>query len=229
MLNISKRLKIIAGLVPVGSAVADIGADHGYLSVYLVNNNISVKVYACDINLLPLENAKRTASEYLKYTDRMELRLCDGLSGIKKGETDAAVIAGMGAQVICGIIDRCEFVKDKNYTLILQPMTSPEILRKYLTENGFCIQTEIAICENRKLYSIIKAKFDGEKRTVPESFYYIGRLDMREDVSAQYIKKQYMRFKKCAQSLENNEKETELYMYYKKIADEIGAAAGFDC
>ena len=120
MYTISQRLKEIAGLVTVGSRVADIGADHGYLSIYLVKEGIASFVYTCDIGEGPLNNARRNIEK--SGVKNIELRLCDGLDGIDPESVDTVIIAGMGGDVISGIIERVPWIKAKNYTLILQPM-----------------------------------------------------------------------------------------------------------
>lgn len=123
MITLSKRLDVIARSVPVGSNAVDVGADHGYLAIYLKKSGIAKKVIACDINQLPLNNAKENA---LKYDADIELVLSDGLEKIDPAFAETIIIAGMGAEVICGIIGRAEWLKDTSKTLILQPMNSPE-------------------------------------------------------------------------------------------------------
>lgn len=223
--KISERLKKIAGLVPENAKVADIGADHGYLSVFLAESGKAQRVYACDIKEKPLENARKSVSES-NAGFLIELRLCDGLKGVSKDEIDTAVIAGMGAEAIVRIISECEWIKSEKYTLILQPMTSPEILRKYLAENGFEILSECAVEENQKLYSIIKTVFTGKRAECNNAFYYIGKLDPANETDLKYIKKQYKRFKKCADSLQSSKDKQDLYYFYKKTADEIGGFSG---
>lgn len=218
--TISERLKKIAGLVPDNAEVADIGTDHGYLPVFLAEIGKSQRIIACDINRLPLENARKSVKASNK-ANKIELRLCDGLKGISEEEIDTVIIAGMGAEVISGILTRCKWIKREKYTLILQPMTSPEILRKYLADNAFDIIQESAIEENSKLYSIIKARFCGTIREVNDSFYYIGMLNPENETDSKYIKKQFYRFKKCSESLKYSNDNCELYLHYKKIANDI--------
>lgn len=224
MFILSERLKTIAGLVPIGSKVADVGTDHGYLSVFMAEKGIADFVLATDINEKPLKNAEKTVSQSCR--SNIELRLCDGLAGISPDEINCAVIAGMGAEVIVHILSSCEWIKSEKYTLILQPMTSPEILRKYLCDNGFCIYTEKAVAENKKLYSIMAVKYTGEKNHYPDFFYYTGKLDPKDSQSEQYLLKQYRRFKKCADELENSPENRDKFNYNKKIAEQINTYIG---
>ena len=217
---LSQRLKLIASLVPKGARVCDIGTDHARLPIYLIEQKTAERVIATDIRPLPLENAKRNVA--LSGVTGIELRLCDGLSAVKKSETDTVIIAGMGGEVISGIISRAELLREQPYPLlILQPTTSPEALRKYLYESGFEILTETALKENGKLYSVMTACFTGEAKEMPEYFYFAGKTDPKTEDGYLYIKKQYIRLKKCADALcDIPEKQAE-YLHYKKLSDQI--------
>lgn len=219
MPNLSKRLLTIASLVPSGARVCDIGADHGYLSIYIAKNKNPISVITTDINEKPLSHAKfNTQKENIKNVD---LRLCDGLDGIKTGESDTFIIAGMGGEVISGIIERgIVKVKDNNISLILQPTTSPEFLRKFLYKNGFEIEKEIPVFENNKLYSVMKVCFTGKIQNKSEYFYYVGLLTPETEEGSLYINKQYNRCLKCAQNLEKTESKED-YAYYKSVCDGI--------
>ena len=133
---LSRRLLLIASLVPKGARVCDIGTDHARLPIYLIEQEKANRVIATDIRPLPLENAKRNVET--SGVKGIELRLCDGLSAVSKEEIDTVIIAGIGGEVISGIISRAVLSREQPYPLlILQPTTSPEALRRYLSENGF--------------------------------------------------------------------------------------------
>lgn len=218
MIALSKRLNEIAGLVPKGSRVADIGTDHGYLSVFMAENGIASFVLACDINEKPLNNARRTIETH--GAENIELRLCDGLAGVGENEIDTVVIAGMGAEVIVHIIEDCPWIKNGRYTLILQPMTSPEILRERLNTLGFTTEKETAVAENGKVYCIIKTRFTGVSAETDEAYFYVGKLDPAGETEKKYLLKQYRRFKKCADDLEQSGNAGRL-AYYRGIAEKI--------
>lgn len=216
---LSLRLKLIASLVPKGARVCDIGTDHALLPIYLIENNIAEFVIATDIRPLPLENAKKNVTA--SGVSGIELRLCDGLSAVKKSEVDTVIIAGIGGEVISGIISRAELIRNQPYPLlILQPTTSAEALRRYLYENGFEIKTETALKENGKLYSVITARFTGKVKKMPEHFYYIGVVDPKTEDGYLYIQKQYIRLKKCADALINIPEKQAEYLHYKKLSDD---------
>lgn len=154
---LSRRLKTIAALVPFGARVCDIGTDHAILPVFLSENTLVKSIIATDVREKPLKNAKKNIEK--SGAANIELRLCDGFSCINPDEFDTAVIAGMGGEVVSGIISRAEMLKNADKLLILQPTTSPEILRKYLCDNGFVIETEIPLTDNGKIYSVMSVRY----------------------------------------------------------------------
>lgn len=212
MKALSQRLETIAALVPKGTRACDIGCDHGYLAIYLTKNNIASSVIAADLNEAPLQRARQNIKKI--GGENIELRLCDGLSGIQKNEVDTVIIAGMGGNVISGIIDRCSWAKSNALTFILQPTTSGEVLREFLYENGFEILSETVVYENNKLYSVMVSKFTNQINTKETGFYYIGNIKPDTEYGIKYIKKQQKRLLTTAEALKNiPEKESE-YNYF---------------
>ena len=74
---ISARLLSCAGFVPKGSRVADIGCDHGYLGLYLLQQGLATGIIAADINRGPLDSARRNSEKY-GLGDKMSFHLSDG-------------------------------------------------------------------------------------------------------------------------------------------------------
>lgn len=217
MQNLSLRLKTIASLVPCGARVCDIGTDHGYLSLYLKEQNIAKSVIATDLNQKPLMSAKENILK--SGVKDIDLRLGNGLSTISESEVDTVIIAGMGGEVISGILKDCKWIKSTSHTLILQPTTSADALRRFLTENGFKIVSETPLCENGKLYSVMAVKFTGKIEFYPEHFYYIGTLTPKTEAGLLYIKKQQKRISGCVESLKNiPSKQAEFEKYNLALA-----------
>ena len=224
MQNLSKRLLEIAVLVPKGCRVADIGTDHGYLPIYLIKSGIASGVLACDIAEKPLALAQKNIEA--SGLHNISTRLSDGFSALKPEELDCAVIAGIGGEVISGIIDRCVWLKDNRYTLVLQPTTSPEKLREYLSLNGFSVEKETAICENGKIYSIMQVGYTGEKTLLSPHEFYIGVLTPETEDAKAYIKKQLKRVQTLANDLKGIQgKETD-HLYFLEIAKHITEILG---
>ena len=125
----------------------------------------------------------------------------------------------MGGEVIASILARSAIpTASPAPLLIMQPTTSPEFLRRFLCKNGFEIISDTAICENKKLYSVMTARYTGEKYNFGEEFYYCGRVDPRTEDGAKYIEKQYLRLKKCADALEDIPEKREEYRRFAKIS-----------
>ena len=220
MNNLSLRLSTIASLVPKGAFVCDVGTDHGFLPIFLMESGIARGVIATDINEKPLkkaeENLKKTGAEGIT------LRLCDGLSGVKKGEVHTVIIAGMGGEVISGILERGkEITENAHITLILQPTTSPEFLRKYLYETGFEIIKEIPVEEKGKLYSVMLVRFRGNPQKKEDWVYFVGLVDPKDPVGRRYIEKQKLRAYKCMMALEHIEEKQQEFKFHKEIYDNL--------
>lgn len=157
-LQLTPRLQAVAQMVPQGARLADVGTDHAYLPAALLRAGRIPFAIAADVREGPLRRARETARDY-GCTERMELRLCDGLAGICRAEVDAVVIAGMGGETIVHILSATEWVKDKDLTLILQPMSTQAELRSWLWQNNFSISREISVIEGDLLYTVSSVKY----------------------------------------------------------------------
>lgn len=220
MRSLGVRLSAIARLVPQGARVCDVGTDHGYLAAELLLSGRASSVTATDINAAPLENARKNL-EKLKMENRVKLVLCDGLSGVKKEDADTVVIAGMGGDVISGIISRCDFAFNSGVLLILQPMTAAAQLRSFLGERGFAVEYETAVCENKKVYSVMTARFCGKPYKTDAVRRRIGILRPDTEENRAYIEKQYTVCLDCLSAMGNSHSENTEYLEIKGAAEEL--------
>lgn len=172
----NKRLELIASILPHGRGFADVGTDHGYLPVYMAQHGYSGKIIASDINEGPLSTAVASARQ-AGVEDRICFRLCDGLDGCGSEELDTVVIAGMGGDTICGILDRADWVMSRDILLILQPMTKAEVLRYWLANNDFAICGEWLIEENGEIYQILSARF-GARTPLSDAELFTGKYEL---------------------------------------------------
>lgn len=159
-LPISKRLLLCASMVRKGAKLADVGTDHGFLPIHLLQNGTCDRVLAADLREKPLQTAKTNAARY-GTAERTDFRLSDGLHNIKPDEFDTLVCAGMGGDCIALILEAAPWIRDEKYTLILQPQSSGNDLRRYLGENGYRIEEEHLVQDGRFLYAAMKARFGG--------------------------------------------------------------------
>ena len=155
-LELPPRLRLIAGWVPEGAYLADVGTDHAYLPNWLRLRGTIRRAVASDLRPGPLERAKATGKLY--GTDNIEYRLCSGLSGIRPTEADTIVIAGMGGETILSILKDAPWTADGQHTLLLQPQTHEELVRQYLAENGFAITREALVRDRGTLYTVMEAR-----------------------------------------------------------------------
>lgn len=193
MQELSIRLSAIESQIRRGSRVADIGTDHAYLPIHIIQSGLCEEVIACDIRQGPLNTAEKNVKA--AGVSGISLRLGDGLSPVSAGEIDTAIIAGMGGEIISKIIENSPFVKSEGIRLILQPMTSAEDLRDYLSATGFDILNEFAVEDAGRIYPIITAVYSGNVGCYGEYQRYIGHLDGKDEAERKYILKQYNRLK----------------------------------
>lgn len=173
-MSVDNRLKKIAGMVSVGSTVADIGTDHAYLPVFLVKTGVISKAFACDVVDGPLENARINIEK--SGVSGITVRKGDGLNAIQPSEADTFIIAGMGGDLIARILTDSPWIKNEKYELILQPMTAAEDLREYLCRNGFEIALEQAVKSQGRVYTVMKVRFTGRVTDCSPLFYFFGKL-----------------------------------------------------
>ena len=163
-MKLNPRLSLIASYVKKGSAAADIGTDHGYLPVYLAENDICRNIIATDINEGPLNNAIETAKNAGVF-DKISFFLTDGLSGVPADSADTVIIAGMGGETMEGILKGAPWLKNENTHLILQPQSKIEELVSWLLREKFYIFDAELVREYGRIYLVIQAgygKNDGQ-------------------------------------------------------------------
>ena len=174
-MKLDSRLMAIANLVRKDRIFADIGTDHAYLPVYLVEKGIINKAVAADLRVGPLENARDAVVSY-GFTDKIELRLSDGLDNFKENEVEEIAVAGMGGLLISQFIERTDWLKNEDVHLILQPMTHVEELRKTLFDNGFIVDEEIVAEDDDKLYIVLSAYYYNDAIAYTELDLIVGKL-----------------------------------------------------
>lgn len=158
-------------MIDTGSKVADIGCDHGFVSIYLIENNIAQRVLAMDVATGPLERAKEHVHE-AGVEDNIDIRLSDGLSAVKVDENgvpevDTVLIAGMGGRLAMHIVEEGIDKIRKMKALILQAQSDISYVRERLYQLQLYIVDENMVCEDGKYYTVIKAVpahlYDGDK------------------------------------------------------------------
>ena len=148
MTKLSKRLESLAKFVLKNDRVVDVGCDHGYLSIFLVENNLAKKVVASDIN----PNALNMAINNIKKRNlKIEAVLSDGLNNIDMHDINTIIISGMGTATILHILANHEKMKNVN-KLIIQSNNDHELLRKSISKMGYFLTDEKYIKDKDKWY-----------------------------------------------------------------------------
>lgn len=152
-MELSKRLQAVADLVSPGMRVADVGTDHGYIPIYLLQTNKNQHILAMDINKGPLLRAKEHIASYHL---EIETRLSDGVFALQPGEVDCVVIAGMGGALTIKILEEGKDVFANLKEFVLQPQSELKKVREYLNQNEYEIIEENMILEDGKFYPMMK-------------------------------------------------------------------------
>ncbi len=186
-LELTPRLRAVAELVPEGTTLADIGTDHAYLPVWLLMEGKISRAIAADLRQGPLERAKLTARKY-DCNDNIAFRLCDGLSGITPEEADTIVIAGMGGETIAAILEAAVWTRNERYTLILQPMSAQNDLRRWLWKQGYGIRNEQIVREGNKLYNILFVMYGSARpMTLGEEWAGSQARELDQSLRGEYL------------------------------------------
>lgn len=155
---LSERLKSLTDMVSRGKRVVDVGCDHGFLSIYLVQHGISPGVLAMDVRKGPLSRAQEHIVEY-EMEDYIETRLSDGLLEYKVGEAESLVCAGMGGKLMMKILTESEEKAKSLDELILQPQSELPAFRRFLKAEGYLTLDENILCEEDKFYFLFKVRY----------------------------------------------------------------------
>lgn len=161
-IKLSKRLSVIASLVPENAVIADIGCDHALLDIYLSKKKIIKKSFAIDITKGALNQADKNIKLY--NAKNIETRLSDGFEKIDiKDNVDTVIMSGLGDTKIINILKEAEEKLNKVNNIIIQSNVGVSNIRVYLTCNGYYIDNEKLVKENNIIYTVISFK-KGYKR-----------------------------------------------------------------
>ncbi|MGH4050970.1 MAG: tRNA (adenine(22)-N(1))-methyltransferase [Clostridium sp.] len=201
-MDISERLKKIANMIEDCDTIVDVGTDHGYVPIYLVKRGVIKKAIASDINRGPVQKAKHNI--ILNKTFRqISCRLGGGLSTVKIGEVQVAIIAGMGGNLIRDIMENdLDIVKEFKY-MILQPVQNAEVLREYLYTTGYNILNEEICVEDGRFYEIIKVRYNNKPKVVEKIYYEISEvlLNKKQPVMQKFIEYKLQKYFKIYDTL----------------------------
>lgn len=208
---LSKRMQMVAGMVSKGNVTADIGCDHGFVSIYLIEQGICPHVIAMDVNEGPLLRAKEHICER-GLESYIDVRLSDGIDKLQNKEAESIIIAGMGGKLVMKILsDHMDKVRDLK-EVILQPQSDLHLVRHFLEENGFQIVQEDMVEDAGKFYPCMKAVFSREKKnayTEAEQWYGPFLLQQKHPVLYDYLLKEKQTFEQITEQIKQNAKKVD--------------------
>lgn len=207
-MRLSKRLDRIAANVQLRGVVADIGCDHGFTSIYLVQQGKVSSAIAMDINQGPLARAAEHVVQY-GMTDKIQLRLSDGMEKLMPGEADTIVISGLGGTLMTKILQQGSDVVKSAGELVLSPQSEIFLVRKKVHELGYEIVHEEMVKDQKKYYVILRAVPGKESYEEHEYFYGRKLVQEKDSVFQDFLEKEQKRLA-----------EVEIHMSGKKLSSQ---------
>lgn len=213
------RLKAIADMIPECESIADIGCDHGYLPIYLVQTGRVQRALAMDVNPGPLEQARMHIGQN-GLQNVIECRLSNGFAALAAEEVQVVTIAGMGGMLIAQLMDEAPVgVLEMLNTFIVQPQTEVDVVRRKLHEKGFKIDNECMIYDRGKRYTICKA-VRGEQAYDDEEYAYGRCLYQNRDAEFKnYLEMRAESLQAWMQKAQSEERRLQLEREWKQISE----------
>lgn len=197
------RLALLASLIPAADTLADVGTDHGYLPVRALQEGRIRRAIATDIHDKPLQHARETARQYA-VAERIDFRRGDGLAVLSAHEAEAVVIAGMGGETIAAILEAAPWTRTDTL-LLLQPMTKAPLLRRWLSEHGYCIQRE-RLAEDKGILYPVMAVRGGEPSSLSAADAVAGTHLVDDPLWPAYLAREIKKSRRRAAGLRLAEK-----------------------
>ena len=189
-MELSVRLQAVADMVTEGLCVADVGTDHGYIPIYLVEHGKNPSAIAMDVNKGPLEKAKENISLH-GLEEKIKTRLSDGLKQLCSGEAESVVIAGMGGGLVMKIMEEGSLHKNEIKEWILQPQSEINKVRQYLNEEGYAIVEENIVIDEGKFYPMMRVTEGDREEYAEEELCYGKRLlEQKNPVLKMFLEKE---------------------------------------
>lgn len=222
MINLSKRLSVIADMITDSNIVNDIGCDHALLDIYLLQNKKVKKVVASDITPGALNQAKSNVKKY--DVKEIDLRLGDGLNTINDSDkVDTVVLSGLGNIKINNILNENKKLLNNINTIIIQSNTMPDMIRSEVIKLGYKIDDERLVLENNIIYEIIKFTKGFKKYSKKEIYYGPILLKNKSELFCKKINKEIEKQENILNRLPKNKRLEKLKIkrFIRKLKKEI--------
>lgn len=191
-MNLSKRLETVISFVKPKSTIADVGCDHGFVAIALMERGIALKGIAMDVRPGPLSRAREHIRERgLKQV--LETRLSDGVEALLPGEADTVIVAGMGGELVIHILEGGRALWPQIAHWVLSPQSELHKVRYYLEEQGFSICREEMVLEDGKYYTVMDVvyeKKEGPSLSEAEALYGPLLIKNRDPILFEFLNKE---------------------------------------
>lgn len=219
---ITPRLQMILNNI-TGKTIADVGTDHGYIPIRAVSSGQCVSAIASDIKEGPLSAARENVLSR-GLSDRISLRIGPGLEVLSPNEVEAVVIAGMGGEMICNVLSADKELSQSFGELILQPMNSQDLVRKFLSDNGYEVLREDIATEQHHVYNLIVARKGAPTVYKTELELHLPSILYKHELFYDLLLKKEREFKKIVNGLEKRKSENSEYTArYKQYSELLSA------
>ena len=212
-MKISDRLKEISEFISPKDKVIDIGCDHALLDIYLCEQYKDLKIIASDVHEGALNNARTNIEKY-NMTERIDLRLGDGLTIINPEEIDTILMSGMGFYTIKDVLsNEVKMVNVKK--IVVQSNTDIVKTRKFIIKLGFKIVKEKLVKDNDIIYTIMEFNKGHEAYTYEEIYFGPRILDNKDDLFYEYYSKKLLKYENLLLQLPKY--EIKSILHHKKL------------
>lgn len=224
-ITLSRRLTALADMVTPGYTVCDLGCDHGYLSVFLVEKGISPQIIAMDVRKGPLSRAEAHVAQR-GLGQYIALRLSDGLAALECGEADTLVCAGMGGRLMQRILCSEPYKAESFRELILQPQSDIPGFRAFLREKGYCTVDENIVWEEGKFYPMMKAVPAGQIIPCKDPLFDLfgeKLLTQRHPVLRQYLERSADKLTLLREELQRTQESRRAQTRLREVEAELAS------
>ena len=187
-MKINDRLKKIGDLVEANSFCLDVGCDHAFLDIYLVQKDKNIRAVASDVAEGPLSHARENIRKY-HLEKEIECRLGNGLDTYSD-DINTIIISGMGGRSMIGIFKSHMEVLKKVDTIILSPNNYQVDVKKFLCKHKFYLQNEELVKDEKYIYQILVFKKGKKRYTRKQYFFGPVLLEKKEKLFEEYYKRE---------------------------------------
>ena len=222
MVKLSKRLMAVAALVTPGNRIADVGTDHGYIPIYLVQQGNVAQAIAMDVKEGPLMCAEEhIAREGL--CGYIKTKKSDGVKALEPGEVDSVIIAGMGGDLVMKILSEGRQVCTAAKEIILQPQSELEKVRHFIYDNGYHITKEDMVLEDGKYYPMMRIASGRDEKKYPPAYFRYGGFLIQEShpVLCQFLDREEEQLFKIKVQLEQQGDGTRVEQRISEIIEKL--------